>query len=260
MTNDIAIRTSEMKLQLANKEVQQALLTTVFKGFAPELMRVAILEGTVRGFTLQDFLEKNVYAIGYGKTYSLVTSIGYARKIAMKSGQAGKTEPVYEEKEGKIISCSVTVKKVVSEQIGDFIAKVYFEEYYAGNKDANGIVKKNQWGEVKPTLWDTKPRTMIAKVAEMHALRMAFPELSEAYVEEEMVKEALEVAPVAFDNTPYRAKIEATTTLVELKTVWSALPANAKVELAEAKDSQKKLLTPLATPPILTDEEIKYIN
>ena len=52
---------------------------------------------------------------------------------------------------------------------------VSYEEYAA--KDSNGNIN---------TMWRTKPATMIQKVAEVHALRKAFPErLSGMYVEEE---------------------------------------------------------------------------
>ena len=51
---------------------------------------------------------------------------------------------------------------------------VDFGEYYGGHKDANGVIKKGKYGEMKPTIWDTKPSTMIKKVAEAQTLRMAF--------------------------------------------------------------------------------------
>lgn len=52
---------------------------------------------------------------------------------------------------------------------------VSYEEYAV--KDSNGNIN---------TMWRTKPATMIQKVAEVHALRKAFPErLSGMYVEEE---------------------------------------------------------------------------
>ena len=60
--------------------------------------------------------------------------------------------------------------------MGDYTATVYFDEYTKGRD-----------------LWKSKPRTMIAKVAEMHALRMAFPEQMEKhYVEEEFDAESKE--------------------------------------------------------------------
>lgn len=168
--SQIEIMNSEINRELSNEQVGKALLATTFKGLTPITMKQAILEGMMRGFVFKDFLEKNVYAIPFGGGYSLITSIDYARKIGMRSGIVGKEPPIYEEQDGKILTCAVTVKRKVSGYVGDFTAKVYFDEYNT---------KKNQWL--------SKPRTMIAKVAEMHALRMACPEeLSQQYIEEEM--------------------------------------------------------------------------
>ena len=131
-----------------------------------------MFEGMTRGFTFKNFLEKDVYAIPFKDRYSLITSIDYARKLGMRSGVVGKSEPTIEEKDGNVISCTVTIKRKVNDYVGDYTAKVYFDEYNTG---------KN--------LWLTKPRTMICKVAEMHALRSACPEeMDKVYVEEEMQK------------------------------------------------------------------------
>lgn len=171
--------------ELGNETTQAELVKTVFKGLDVPLMKQAVLEGALRGFKFKDFLEKNVYAIKYGKGYSLVTSVDYNRKLGMDGGIVGTLPPEYEvveNSEGKtvIISCAVTVKKRFSDgYVGDFTALVFFEEYYQKGKT---------WeGKYTPSMWDTKPRTMIAKVAEMHALRKACPkELSQSYIEEEL--------------------------------------------------------------------------
>lgn len=166
----------EINKELANPASVRALMATTFKGLDEVNMKKAILEGYIRGATIQDFFEKNVYAIPFkdyksGETgYSLIFSIDYSRKRGAKSGIVGKEAPVFEEKDGKIISCSVTVKRKIGDYIGDYTATVFFDEY-----------------DTKKNLWVTKPRTMISKVAESHALRMACPEeLSQAYIEEEM--------------------------------------------------------------------------
>lgn len=164
---------NELKKQLADPAVVRALLATTFKGLSEVVMRQATLEGMIRGFKFKDFLEKNVYAIPYGQGYSLVTSIDYARKIGMRSGVVGKSAPTFEMDAKTIISCSVTIKRKVGDEIGEWTATVYFDEFTTG---------KN--------LWNSKPRTMIAKVAEMHALRMACPEeMSQVYTAEEFDKE-----------------------------------------------------------------------
>lgn len=178
--SQIEIINAEISRELANEAVGRALLATTFKGLNATSMRQAIMEGMIRGFTFKDFLEKNVYAIPYGNGYSLITSIDYARKKGMRAGIVGKNAPIFEMDGGHIISCSVTVKRRVKQDIGEYTATVYFDEYTTG---------KN--------LWTSKPRTMIAKVAEMHALRMACPEeLSQTYTEEEMESEAEKAAPM----------------------------------------------------------------
>lgn len=222
MTNIIEIQ-SEIKKELANKDVLNALVATTFKGLKNPQVYLAIQEGMMRGFEFKDFLEKNVYAIPFKETYSLVTSVDYARKVGMRSGVVGKSAPTYEENEKGIVSCEVTIKRKVGETIGDYTAKVYFSEYSTGRN-----------------LWTAKPRTMIAKVAEMHALRMACPEqLSHSYTEEEVQKEAVTEIP-KIDVSVCKTKLEATKSLDELKVVWSALPIQAKNELATLKEELKK--------------------
>jgi len=181
-TSQIEVINQEINRQLANAEVGRALLATTFKGLTAVTMKQAIMEGMIRGFRFEDFLKKNVYAIPFRDrqnnrdSYSLITSIDYARKIGAKSGIVGKDAPKYEMDGKHIVSCSVTVHKKTGNYIGDFTAEVYFDEFDTG---------KN--------LWVSKPRVMIAKVAEMHALRSACPEeLSQLYAEEELESEKVE--------------------------------------------------------------------
>lgn len=167
----IQIINEELKRELSNEGAVRALLATTFPGFDEKTMRQALLEGMMRGVRFEDFMKKRVYAIKYGEKYNLVFSVDHARAIGMKSGVVGMDAPVYEEGEdGNVISCTVTVKRKVGEYVGSYAATVYFKEYSTGRN-----------------LWQTKPRTMLAKVAEMHALRKACPEeLDKAYTEEEM--------------------------------------------------------------------------
>lgn len=129
----------------------------------------------MRGHTFQDFLKKRVYAIPFGNGYQLVTSIEEARVKGMKNGVIGTSAPQYSLKaDGSVESCEVTVKRLTHGIVGEFTALVFFDEYTKGRD-----------------LWKSKPKTMIAKVAEMHALRKACPEdLSGIYVEEEFDREA----------------------------------------------------------------------
>jgi hypothetical protein len=88
---------------------------------------------------------------------------------------------------------------------------------------------------------------MIAKVAEMHALRMAFPEdLAKAYVEEEMEKPTVvEVAPKEVNVEENIAILDRVTTIEELKKVWTSLPISVRnnAEVLAYKDTLKAKLT-----------------
>lgn len=151
-------------------------------------MFTAIIEAHALGYRAQDFLSKKVYAIPYGNSYSLVTSIDDARSNAAATGDyAGSTGGEFTYKpDGRINTCSVTVKKFVKGLICDFTATVYFDEYYTGHKNPDGTIKTGKYGPLKETLWDSKAHTMIAKVAEMHALRKAFPDTVKLYDVAEM--------------------------------------------------------------------------
>lgn len=184
MANQIVEYKKEIKAEvLANKEVFNALAQNTFKGLTEKNIPQAILQGMMKGFELKDFMVGNVYALPFWnkkeqrQEFSLVNSIDHARKKAMKAGQSGKSKPtfVYDQDDvKKIDSCEVTVWKQGGDDRG-YTALVFFDEYNTG---------KN--------LWVSKPKTMISKVAEMHALRMAFPdELQNIYVEEEFEKDRI---------------------------------------------------------------------
>lgn len=113
--------------------------------------------------------------------YTPQISIDGMRLIAERTGQyLGSSEPKYEKTEsnGKtIVSCTITVKKLVKEHEGEFSATVYLHEY----------------NDSKSPLWNNKPLSMLAKVAESHALRKAFPEkMAGLYTTEEFVPESHE--------------------------------------------------------------------
>ena len=222
MTQQIVELKNEINKQLEHKDTLPTLLATTFKGLEAPAAKRAMLEGMMRGFTFKDFLEKNIYAIPFKGGYSLVTSIDYARKIGMRSGVVGKSAPTFEMDGKKIASCTVTIKRKVGEHIGDYTATVFFDEYSTGRN-----------------LWTTKPRTMIAKVAEMHALRMACPEeMAQMYVEEERERETAKEAAV-IDITAYETKLREVKSLDELKTVWANIPVQAKQSLETLKNELK---------------------
>jgi len=209
MTNLVKIK-EEINLQIGDKETFKSLVDTTFKGVPQEQVKRALMEGMMRGFTFEDFLQKNVYAIPFGSGYTLITSIDYCRKVGMRSGVIGNSEPSYEMEDGKIISCSVTIKRKVGDDVGEYTSKVYFSEF-----------------DKKKSQWTSMPKVMIAKVAEMHALRKACPEeLSKAYVEEERttIKADYEIIPEAIEVEEAVKQIEATESLDELRTLYLSTP------------------------------------
>jgi len=146
---------------------------------------------------LNPFL-REIWAVKYGNTKA---NIFIGRDGHRKSAQKQKdydyhqVDAVYENDEFNIVNgeiqhkynlkdrggisgaYAICQKKGSSKPIYKFID---FKEYYIGHKDENGKIKKKQdfktksWYEMKPTLWDTKPKTMIEKVAEAQVLRMTF--------------------------------------------------------------------------------------
>ena len=219
MTNIIEIK-KEVAQELSNPETINALVSTTFKGLSVDNVKKAITEGIMRGFKFNDFLEKNVYAIPFKDGYSLVTSVDFARKIGMRSGIVGTSAPQYQEKDGQVIACTVTVKRKVNDYIGEYSATAYFSEYNTGRN-----------------LWTTKPRTMIAKVAEMHALRKACPEeLSQSFVEEEM--ELPKEKPV-LETSILEEKLKSTKSLEELRSVFASLSGEMKKVLRPLADELK---------------------
>lgn len=236
----IALFKAEIQKEVMNnKEVFNALAQNTFKGLEPANIPQALLQGRMKGFELSDFMVGNVYAVPFynkrlGKQeYSLVNSIEHVRKIAMRSGQSGSSEPKIEfTADGKTpISASVTVWRNGGDERG-YTAKVYFTEYNTG---------KN--------LWVSKPITMIGKVAEMHALRKAFPEeLQNVYVEEEYQKEHIieaEAPEVVVDEKEVKEVLKKIKTLKSVKGLTDYFktlkkPLNQSDEIISAFKEQKE--------------------
>ena len=131
--------------------------------------------------TRLDPLMRQLYFIKYGNNVSYVTSIDGYRIVAHRTNEfAGVNEPVYSyDKNEKLTHCSISVYKFVGGIKCAFTAKVKFSEYNTG---------KNMWSKI--------PETMIAKVAEAHALRKAFPQdLSGIYTTDEMDQAKRESEP-----------------------------------------------------------------
>lgn len=156
-----------------------------------------------------------VYNSKSGPVATSIVGIGGYRSLASQSGRYGGNDGIQYEFEDievtdgevtevkkQLVSATCTVYRLVDiEKNGDnykrervaFTATVFFDEYYPADK------KDYQRGQ-----WDSKTKHMLGKVAESHALRMAFPEdLSGLYVKEEVVDlrgDVIDAEPVEESN------------------------------------------------------------
>lgn len=244
--SSLALIKEEINREIASPETLKSLVEITFKGLSVESAKRALLEGMMIGFTFKDFLQKNVYAIPYGQGYSLVGSIDYCRKIGMKSGVVGVSAPIYTEDEKKnILTCEITVKRMTGGMVGNFTALVYFNEYTTG---------RNQWA--------TRPRTMISKVAEMHALRKACPEeMSQIYVEEEYEKDKNgiidEEEKKKIEKVEFGKKMMSCQTIKELQDMWVLSPGYLKKdkEIVELKDKLKAELKTIIVETTINEKK-----
>lgn len=107
---------------------------------------------------------------------------------------------------GNLVGAYCTVKRKSSSRANYVFVR--FDEYYQGNKNKDGSIKtrydkfKKEHVNMGETLWDTKPETMIKKVAEAQGLRATFQNLfagtydsSEAWEAEVVAKESMTKTP-----------------------------------------------------------------
>lgn len=194
-----------------------------------------------------DPFSRQIYAIhrtkwnadkkSYENKMTIQTSIDGFRVIAERSGDyAGQDEPIFNEIDGKLISCKVTVYRFKSAQkysipirYAASVGVAYWDEYVQlVDEYANG---KNTYVKKPSAMWDKMPHTMLSKVAEALALRKAYPQdLSGLYTGEEMAKSVNEITPNEEKNTSieqikdYNAMLMNCMSIDELKMFKSILP------------------------------------
>lgn len=118
---------------------------------------------------------------GEPKRPVIQTTIDGARSIASRNGDyAGSDEPIFDSETDKNPNwCKVTVYKLVNGIKYPFTAKVRWSEF-----------RPSKYGNYLDQ-WDRMGYHMLAKVAEMHALRKAWPEhLAQTYEEDEHIADA----------------------------------------------------------------------
>lgn len=112
---------------------------------------------------------KEIYGMPVKGRLVLITSIAGLRKIAHQSGNYLGCVVTVTMNGTVPLSAEATVKKLVAGHVAEFKAEVLFSEYNTGEFN-----------------WKKMPVTMLKKVAEAHALRMAYPTVENLYEESEV--------------------------------------------------------------------------
>ena len=174
----------EQTAQLTGWDVSrvESISNIICKGATPEEFQTFLM---ICSHTKLDPFLKQIYFIKRwdGRLKREVaqpqTSIEGLRLIADRSGRyaPGHSAKFYYDKNGNLESAEAFVKKQTKDGTWHEIsALVYMNEYFQTTKEGRAM-----------GLWGSKPRTMLAKVAESHALRKAFPaEMAGLYTREEM--------------------------------------------------------------------------
>ena len=183
-----------------------------------------------------DPFRRQIYIIGRWDSragrekFSVQTGIDGFRHVAERTGTFAGVSEEWEERDGRLYSATVTVRRIVSGHICEFSAVAHWEEYAQVTKEG------------KPSgLWAKLPRRMLAKCAESSALRRAFgQELAGIYTTEEMGNADTPSLPVV---TPKEASLPSSD---------EAGPFDISVEAVEDKE------TPTSKPA--TASQIKRIH
>lgn len=142
------------------------LRTTYAKGLSDTELSLFLKQA--EAMNLNPFT-KEIYGMVMGGKLTLITSIAGLRKIAHQSGNYIGCHITVKMNGNLPFSAEATVKKAVGSHVAEFKAEVFFSEYNSNN----------------PT-WKKSPITMLKKVAEAHALRMAYPSVEQLYEESEI--------------------------------------------------------------------------
>jgi phage recombination protein Bet len=198
-----------------------------------------------------DPFAKQIYMVGRwdgranAMRYTIQTGIDGYRLIAERTGVYAGSDESWVEKDGKPVSATVTVRKVVAGQVCDFTATARWEEYVQLGKDS------------KPMgLWSKMPHRMLAKCAEALALRKAFPQdLSGLYTTDEMAQADSQSEPQRVEATrvdvpqPDADPLVSAENIDRFKAVckqngldWVKVAANASVDMGNLRESQMPAL------------------
>ena len=120
------------------------------------------------------------------------TGIDGFRLVADRTGKYAPGTITWEIVNGKTVSATATIKKLVDGVWHEVSATAYFDEYAQHKKDGS-----------LTSMWRKMPKLMIGKCAEALVLRKAFPaELSGVYTHDEMMQADVEQKPSESGKPP----------------------------------------------------------
>jgi len=168
---------SEQKKVWDKKQVS-LIANTVAKGASPDELRMFLWvcsKHKLDPFTRQVHFVRRKDRKTNEYIGTIQVGIDGYRSIAARSPQyAGQSEPEYElDEHGKVLACRIRVYRKDFEQPTVGIA--YWDEYRPYDMD-----------RPEAFMWKKMPRLMLAKCSEALALRRAFPELADMYVDAEL--------------------------------------------------------------------------
>jgi phage recombination protein Bet len=161
-----------------------------------------------------DPVARQIYLVSRGGKCTVQTGIDGYRLVADRTDRyVGSSDPRYDEgltqyewiKTGRDVpmTATVTIKKVISGQVGEFTATAAWDAYFPG--------------EGQGYMWRKMPLLMLSKCAEALALRKAFPaELSGIYIAEEMMQSGLAENDVVADEIAKELGVKNTNALLVL--------------------------------------------
>ena len=157
-------------------QVYKQWVRSIFGDNDPDYSLMYFILSQAKAAGIDPRVPRQIYAVPFGqdKQYSIVIGVEGLVTIAENTGTyGGTTLPEYEwDEQGNPVSCSIGVHKIVQGVPSTSFQIVFMDEYSTG---------KN--------LWKTKPKTMLKKVALVHALRATFSACAGMYVEEEIQKQ-----------------------------------------------------------------------
>lgn len=183
---------------------------------------------------------RQIYAVPYrtfNKTtnqweerFTIIIGIEGMVTIAERTGAYGGVKALeYEFETGddgkidrsKVVSCTVTITKVVKGILVESTQTVYFDEYFVAGRT-------NAAGKYIQSMWETKPKTMIKKVGLAHCFRASFSACAGLYIDEEMQRGEVIDGQVVEPLPDIQERINKATTGDELQAILEDLKPEEK--------------------------------